>query len=103
MFDPNFKFLRLKIKSLNLRAMPALMTQLITLIKQLSAYILSSIFLICCSGWVWESFPTNKVSVEILSRLGDFGLRLTGLLGRSMSFHQITLPPGDRACSGELF
>ena len=33
----------------------------------------------CCSGWVWESFPTNKVSVAILSRLGDLGLRLTGL------------------------
>ena len=77
MFDS--KFLKLTIKSSNLRAMPALMTQLITLIKQLSACILSSIFLICCSGWVWESFPTNKVSVAILSRLGDFGLRLTGL------------------------
>ena len=44
------------------------------------AYLDCSIFLICCSGWVWESFPTNKVSVAILSRLGDFGLRLTGLL-----------------------
>ena len=38
-----------------------------------------SIFLICCSGWVWESFPTDKVYVVILSRLGGFGLRLTGL------------------------
>ena len=27
-----------------------------------------SIFLICCSGWVWESVPTNKVSVAISSR-----------------------------------
>ena len=78
MFDPNFKFLRLKIKSSNLRAMPALMTQLITLIKQLSP---ASYHLYFCSGWVWESFPTNKVSVAILSRLGDFGLRLTGLKG----------------------
>ena len=43
------------------------------------AYLDCSIFLICCSGLVWESFPTNKVSVAILSRLGDFGLRLTGL------------------------
>ena len=41
------------------------------------AYLDCSIFLICCSGWVWEAFPTNKVSVAILSRLGDFGLRLT--------------------------
>ena len=45
------------------------------------AYLDCSIFLISCSGWVWESFPTNKVSVAILSRLGDFGLRLTGLGG----------------------
>ena len=44
------------------------------------AYLDCSIFLICCSGLVWESFPTNKVSVAILSRLGDFGLRLTGLI-----------------------
>ena len=48
-----------------------------------AAYLDCSIFLICCSGWVWESFPTNKVSVAILSRLGDFWLRLTGLLRRS--------------------
>ena len=44
------------------------------------AYLDCSIFLICCSGLVWESFPTHKVSVAILSRLGDFGLRLTGLI-----------------------
>ena len=44
------------------------------------AYLDCSIFFICCSGLVWESFPTNKVSVAILSRLGDFGLRLTGLI-----------------------
>ena len=44
------------------------------------AYLDCSIFLICCSGWVWESFPTNKVSVAILSRLGYFGFRLTGLI-----------------------
>ena len=36
-----------------------------------------SIFLICCSGWVWESVPTNKVSVAILSRSNH---RLTGLI-----------------------
>ena len=38
-----------------------------------------SIFLISFSGWVWESFPTDKVSVAILSRLGGFRLILTGL------------------------
>ena len=43
------------------------------------AYLDCSIFLICCSGLVWESFPTIKVSVAILSRLGEFGLRLTVL------------------------
>ena len=40
------------------------------------AYLDCSILLICCSGWVWESVPTNKVSVAILSRSNH---RLTGL------------------------
>ena len=39
-----------------------------------------SIFLICCSGWVWESVPTHKVSVAILSRSNH---RLTGLLEKA--------------------
>ena len=59
--------------------MAALTTQIITLIKQLSPASYFLYFLICCSRWVWKSFPTNKVSVAILSRLGDFGLILTGL------------------------
>ena len=46
------------------------------------AYLDCSIFLICWSGLVWESFPTNKVYVAILSRLGDVRLRLTRLLRR---------------------
>ena len=39
------------------------------------AYLDCSIFSICCSGWVWEPFPTNKISkiqkkfVAILSML----------------------------------
>ena len=40
------------------------------------AYLDCSIFLICCSGWVWESVPTNTVYVAILSRSNH---RLTGL------------------------
>ena len=40
------------------------------------AYLDCSIILICCSGWEWESVPTNKVSVAILSRSNH---RLTGL------------------------
>ena len=52
--------------------MPALMTRLITLIKQLSPASYHLYF-----GYVVQG---DKVSVAILSRLGDFGLRLTGLL-----------------------
>ena len=41
------------------------------------AYLDCSIVLICCSGWVWESVPTHKVSVAILSRSNHI---LTGLI-----------------------
>ena len=53
------------------------------------AYLDCSIFLICCSGLVWESFPTNKVSVAILSMLGDVGLRLTGPISKIVCYHQV--------------
>ena len=36
-----------------------------------------------------ESIPTNKVSVAILSRLGDYVLRLTGLNVESQVLHLI--------------
>ena len=40
------------------------------------AYLDCSIFLICCSRWVWGSFPSKKVSVQIVSRSNHISTRL---------------------------
>ena len=59
--------------------MPALMTQLITLIKQLSPASYHLYFLYVVQGGYGKHFQQTKFLLQFVSRLGDFGLRLTGL------------------------
>ena len=55
------------------------------------AYLDCSIFLICCSWWVWESFPTNKVDVAILSRSNHRLLGLKCLQQRTVEENNIAV------------
>ena len=64
MFVPNFKFLRLKIESSIVRAMPALMTQHITLIKQLSPASYYLYFLYGVQGGYENHFQQTKFLLQ---------------------------------------
>ena len=64
MFVSNFKFLRLKIESSIVTAMPALMTQLITLIKQLSPASYYLYFLDGVQGGYENHFQQTKFLLQ---------------------------------------